>query len=42
VKKLLLGHALDKIANPDAMANPGSLQWVVDFAARRAEAEPAT
>jgi acetoacetyl-CoA synthetase len=42
VKKLLLGHALDKIANPDAMANPGSLQWFVDFAARRAEAEPAT
>jgi acetoacetyl-CoA synthetase len=39
VKKLLLGHALDKIANPDAMANPGSLQWFVDFAARRAAAE---
>ena len=36
VKKLLLGHALDKIANPDAMANPGSLQWFVDFAAKRA------
>ena len=40
VKKLLLGHALDKIANPDAMANPASLQWFVEFAARRA-AEPA-
>jgi acetoacetyl-CoA synthetase len=39
VKKLLLGHALDKIANPDAMANPGSLQWFVDFAARRSAAE---
>jgi len=39
VKKLLLGHALDKIANPDAMANPASLQWFVDFAARRAAAE---
>ena len=38
VKKLLLGHALDTIANPDAMANPGSLQWFVDFAARRAAA----
>jgi hypothetical protein len=36
VKKLLLGHAIDKVANPDAMANPGSLQWFVDFAARRA------
>jgi acetoacetyl-CoA synthetase len=41
VKKLLLGHALDKIANPDAMANPGSLQWFIDFAARRAAAERA-
>jgi acetoacetyl-CoA synthetase len=41
VKKLLLGHALDTIANPDAMANPGSLQWFVDFAARRAAAEGA-
>jgi acetoacetyl-CoA synthetase len=41
VKKLLLGHALDKIANPDAMANPASLQWFVDFAARRAATEHA-
>jgi acetoacetyl-CoA synthetase len=41
VKKLLLGHALDKIANPDAMANPASLQWFVAFAARRAVAERA-
>ncbi len=41
VKKLLLGHALEKIANPDAMANPASLQWFVDFAARRAAAENA-
>jgi acetoacetyl-CoA synthetase len=40
VKKLLLGHALEKIANPDAMANPASLQWFVDFAARRAGTEP--
>ena len=36
VKKLLLGHALEKIANPDAMANPGSFKWFIDFAARRA------
>jgi len=42
VKKLLLGHALDKIANPDAMANPASLQWFVDFAARRVGTEPRT
>jgi len=39
VKKLLLGHALDKIANPDSMANPGSLQWYIDFAAKRSLAE---
>jgi acetoacetyl-CoA synthetase len=41
VKKLLLGQALDKIANPDAMANPGSLQWFVGFAAKRLAAEHA-
>lgn len=40
IKKLLLGHALDKVANPDAMANPASLHWFVDFAARRALATP--
>ncbi|MDP1612296.1 MAG: acetoacetate--CoA ligase [Sulfuritalea sp.] len=41
VKKLLLGHALDKIANPDAMANPASLHWFVEFAERRAATERA-
>ena len=40
VKKLLLGHALDKIANPGAMSNPASLRWFVDFAARRAAEHP--
>ena len=39
VKKLLLGQPLEKVANPDAMANPASLQWFVDFAARRAGEE---
>jgi acetoacetyl-CoA synthetase len=39
VKKLLLGQAIDKVANPDAMANPASLQWFVDFAAQRAALE---
>ena len=39
VKKLLLGQPVDKVANPDAMANPASLRWFVDFAARRASAE---
>ena len=39
VKKLLLGQSIDTVANPDAMANPASLQWFVDFAARRAALE---
>ena len=39
VKKLLLGQAIDAVANPDATANPASLQWFVDFAARRAAGE---
>jgi acetoacetyl-CoA synthetase len=39
VKKLLLGQPIDKVANPDAMANPASLNWFVDFAARRAAME---
>lgn len=35
IKKLLLGAPIDKIANPDAMSNPGSLQWYADFVERR-------
>jgi acetoacetyl-CoA synthetase len=35
VKKLLLGMAVEKVANPDAMANPQSLQWFVAFARER-------
>jgi acetoacetyl-CoA synthetase len=35
IKKLLLGHPLEKVAHADAMANPASLDWFVDFAARR-------
>ncbi|HZY16166.1 MAG TPA: AMP-binding protein, partial [Ramlibacter sp.] len=35
VKKLLLGQPLEKVVNPDAMANPQSLQWYVEFAASR-------
>lgn len=36
IKKLLLGQPLEKVVNRDAMANPGCLDWYVDFAARRA------
>ncbi|MEY4713610.1 MAG: hypothetical protein RIS88_3060 [Pseudomonadota bacterium] len=35
IKKLLLGQPLEKVVNPDAMANPGCLDWYVDFARRR-------
>ena len=35
VKKLLLGTALSKVANPDAMVNPQALQWFAEFAERR-------
>jgi acetoacetyl-CoA synthetase len=38
IKRLLLGHPLGKVAHADAMANPASLEWFVDFAARRASA----
>ncbi len=36
IKKLLLGMPLEKIANPDAMSNPGSLSFYVEFAKERA------
>jgi acetoacetyl-CoA synthetase len=38
VKKLLLGMKFDEVANPDAMSNPGSLRYFVEFAQQRAAA----
>jgi len=35
IKKLLLGQPLDRVANPDTMANPESLDWFAQFAADR-------
>jgi acetoacetyl-CoA synthetase len=35
IKKLLLGQPIEKVVNREAMANPGSLDWFVAFAARR-------
>jgi len=32
IKKLLLGHAIEKVINKDAMANPGCLDWYLEFA----------
>lgn len=38
IKKLLLGHDLDKVLNKGTMANPASLDWFIDFAKRRSAA----
>ena len=38
VKKLLLGQPAEKVAHRDAMANPASLDWFIDFARQRAAA----
>jgi acetoacetyl-CoA synthetase len=38
VKRILLGHPAAKVANRDSMANPGSIDWFVDFARRRGTA----
>jgi acetoacetyl-CoA synthetase len=32
IKKLLLGHPIEKVVNKDAMANPACLQWYLGFA----------
>jgi acetoacetyl-CoA synthetase len=34
IKKLMLGHPLEKVVNKEAMANPGCLDWYVDMAQR--------
>jgi acetoacetyl-CoA synthetase len=38
IKKLLLGHPLEKVVNRDALANPASLDWYVQFARARPHA----
>ena len=35
VRRILLGHAVERAANRDAMANPASLDWFVAFARER-------
>ncbi|PVX72292.1 acetoacetate--CoA ligase [Paraburkholderia unamae] len=37
IKRLLLGQPLEKIANPDTMANPESLAWFAAFAQARGQ-----
>jgi acetoacetyl-CoA synthetase len=36
IKKLMLGQPLEKVVNKDAMANPGCLDWYVQFAREHA------
>jgi acetoacetyl-CoA synthetase len=31
VKRILLGHPLEKAVNRDSMANPHSIDWIIDF-----------
>jgi acetoacetyl-CoA synthetase len=38
IKKLFLGHPLERVVNRDAMANPQCLAWYADQAARRSAA----
>ena len=40
VKKLMLGHPVDKVLNRDAMANPGCLGWYTKFADAYLAAHP--
>jgi acetoacetyl-CoA synthetase len=35
IKKLLLGQPIEKVVTRDALANPASLDWFVQFAAAR-------
>ena len=35
IKKLLLGHPLEKVVNREAMSNPACLDWYVGFARER-------
>lgn len=37
IRRLLLGEPPEKVLNRDAMGNPASLEWYIDFARRRAE-----
>lgn len=37
VKRILLGHSVERAVNRDAMANPGSIDWFIGWARSRAE-----
>jgi acetoacetyl-CoA synthetase len=38
IKKLMLGHPLEKVVNKEAMANPGCLDWYLQMAQRHVQA----
>jgi acetoacetyl-CoA synthetase len=38
IKKLLLGHAVDAVLNPESVDNPASLEWFIEFARRTSPA----
>jgi acetoacetyl-CoA synthetase len=42
IKKLLLGQPLEKVINPEAMANPGCLAWYIAFVAQHQQAQVGT
>jgi acetoacetyl-CoA synthetase len=37
IKRLLLGEPVERVLNPDALANPASVDWFVRFARARGE-----
>jgi acetoacetyl-CoA synthetase len=37
IKRLMLGHAVEKVINKDAMANPACLEWYIEFAQKYAQ-----
>ncbi len=42
IKKLLLGHPIEKVINKEAMANPACLAWYIDFAREYGRRAPAS
>ena len=39
IKRLLLGHPIEQVINKDAMANPGCLDWYLEFAGKHLQRE---
>lgn len=41
VKRILLGHPVDRAVNRDSMANPWTIDWIIGFGRSRGKAPPA-